>query len=97
MCLHCLLTPSAGAADLARCIAFAKKVSEVLPATDCGSRFSRLFDVAKKSKMHDYFLLAGPIGAYMLHLCQDVSPDQRTAMTLLLQACGDLWEKVIFT
>lgn len=82
---------------MAACIAFAQKVADVLPKQDCGSRFARLFDVAKKSKMHDMFILAGPIGAYMLHLCEDIEPEQQIAMTLILQACGDLWEKVIFT
>lgn len=71
-------------------------MAKELPTSDCGSRFARLFDIAKKSKLHDFFILAGPLGAYMLHLCEDVEEHQRTAMTLLLQACGDLWEKVIF-
>lgn len=85
-----------GNASRAACINFAQEVAKVLPTQDAGSRFARLFDVGKKSKMHDFFILAGPLGAYMLELCEDLGTEQRTAMTLVLQACGDLWEKVIF-
>lgn len=69
----------------------------MLPATEGGSRFARLFDIGKKSKLHDYFLLAGPIGAYMLYLAKDdIGDNERSAMTQTLQTCGELWEKVIF-
>lgn len=78
-------------------IKFAQQIAKLLPTSEAGSRFSRLFDVSKKSKYHDYFILAGPIGAYMLLLAaDDLGGDQRTAMTLLLQVCGDLWEKVVW-
>lgn len=76
--------------------AFAQRVAAVLPASDAGSRFARLFESTKSSKVHDFFVLAGPLGAYMLHLCRDIKDEQRIAMTLLLQACGDLWEKVTY-
>lgn len=91
-----MTTLHAGNADRDAFIKYAKLISEVLPSSDAGSRFSRLFDIAKKSKLHDYFILAGPLGAYMLHMAKDIKEDQRTAMTLILQACGDLWEKVIY-
>ena len=86
---------SAGPASQAAIVAFLERIADVLPKSEAGSRFARLLEVTKSSKVHDYFVLAGPLGAYMLHLCRDINPEQRIAMTLLLQACGDLWEKVI--
>lgn len=77
-------------------VKFVGDIADLLPATEAGSRFARLFDIAKKSKLHDYLVLAGPLGAYLLYLAKDIGAHERTAMTLLLQACGDLWEKVIY-
>lgn len=86
---------STGPASQAAFAAFVGRVAATLPASEAGSRFARLFEATKSSKVHDYFVLAGPIGAYMLHLARDIQAPQRTAITLLLQACGDLWEKEI--
>lgn len=78
-------------------IKFVGQVSRLLPSSEGGSRFARLFDIGKKSKLHDYFLLAGPLGAYMLYLAKDdIGEKERIAMTQILLACGELWEKVIF-
>lgn len=86
---------SAGPADLIEFHKYAKLISTHLPAADAGSRFARVFETSKKHKMHDFFLFAGPLGAYLVHLARAIKPEQRTAYTLLYLACGDLWEKAI--
>lgn len=75
---------------------FAKEISQQLPAEDAGGRFAHIFEATKKHKMHDFFMFAGPLGAYLAHLARALPPEQRTAYTLLYQACGDLWEKVMY-
>lgn len=92
---HCIRY-HADAADLVRLRAFAKTISEKLPAEDGGSRFARVFDQSKKHKLHDFFLFAGGLGAYMAHLMRAIGPRERTAYTLLYLVCGELWEKVIY-
>lgn len=87
----------AGPASKNAFVKFVGEISRLLPATEGGSRFARLFDISKKSKLHDYFLLAGPLGAYLLHLAKgDIGDNERKAMTQTLLVCGELWEKVVF-
>lgn len=81
---------------MVRLRAFAATISKKLPAEDGGSRFARVFDQSKKHKLHDFFLFAGPLGAYMAHLMRSIGREQRTAYTMLYLVCGELWEKVIY-
>lgn len=71
------------------------RVAERLPASVAGSRVARMFDTSKGIKMHDVLLLAGPIGAYLMHLARALGAKQRTAITLMLNVIGELWAKVI--
>jgi hypothetical protein len=58
------------------------------------SRLQRLTGAGKAAKTHTYFLLAGPIGSYVIASAR--LPERvQEAYLKLLQACGDLWEKVI--
>jgi hypothetical protein len=58
-----------------------------------GSRFGRLLEASKASKMHDYLLLAGPIGALIVSAAE-LPEDESKAYTDLLHVLGDMWAKV---
>lgn len=86
----------ADAADLVRFREFASIISKKLPAEDGGSRFARVFDQYKKHKLHDLFVFAGGLGAYLAHLARVIGWKERRAYTMLYLVCGELWAKVIY-
>ncbi|EFJ39138.1 hypothetical protein VOLCADRAFT_101317 [Volvox carteri f. nagariensis] len=88
--------PNPGRADgaqLARIRAALQEVVRVTPAA-LTSRLQRLTGAGKAAKTHTYFLLAGPIGLYVITSARFPEPVQE-AYLRLLQACGDLWQKVL--
>jgi hypothetical protein len=67
----------------------------ISPSAGGGSRLRRLFDIAKKSRTHTYFMLAGPIGLILIELCTDMQKEQKAAFKAVLYVCSLLYEKRI--
>ncbi|PNG99463.1 hypothetical protein TSOC_014757, partial [Tetrabaena socialis] len=61
------------------------------------SRLERLTGAGKAAKTHTYFLLAGPIGSYLIASSKLDDKCAENAYLKLVQACGDLWQKEIHT
>lgn len=74
-----------------------KELRAALKRASCvpgAGRLLRLIDASKSTKTHTKFLLAGPIGLYVLTCVRPFLPEPIFAtLRLLFQACGLLWVK----
>ena len=74
-----------------------KELRAALKRVSCvpgAGRLLRLVDASKSAKTHSKFLLAGPIGLYVLSCVRRFLPEAIfVTLRLLFQACGLLWAK----